>query len=451
MPVGSHQSIPSYRLRSSSVSPQTQIPSNRSIRARNPSGVNYAFLNGTSGRSSMGGGNMPIFSPVRAGLSGRIGTGNGSSRIRTGQIPDDDVSISTDYSVKTSTTIGSPPLPPNQENIYPIERIPNEQNALRVFLLNCPFTKYIEKNWFRFIIRRTNHGSKQIYECGVTKTGEEFYILCYAIKISKFTSTYFEISINLDDLLSNKPSFTSTIATSLSSTFRINSNNVLTDTVNNRANNSDSNISLNGSSPHNSLTAYSLLPNRKNKKSDGFLGRLNMNFKKNNFVLVSISSECEDFQIDQAIICYIDKSGSQYSYQVCLPCMQSNGKYIQFISSSKDKSQLQVLFNEIVKTGAQNVMYVDKVKCFALTNKPKGRLDQYGVVIEDSVKNCALYKCEPQVLTLRMGFYNGGVKDKSYEQNPFRMGKLYENTYMVDFNYPFSFYQALGVALTRFM
>lgn len=48
-----------------------------------------------------------------------------------------------------------------------------------------------------------------------------------------------------------------------------------------------------------------------------------------------------------------------------------------------------------------------------------------------------------------MDIFHGGKIDESYQENPIRFAKIKNNEYVVDFKYPFSFFQALGVCLAR--
>lgn len=277
------------------------------------------------------------------------------------------------------------------EYFYPVNEIPKDLIRLKNFVLNCPFDNERDPRWFRCMINRKKDG-KTVYECGVFSEDQpsQLLVICYARRKRFISTSKYIISLLESDLF---------------------------DKI----------------------------------KGEGYLGKLQCNFKKTIFMLFSDSLDDEpDSYINYGIIMNTpNNKNPAYNYQVCIPSLLRNGQASYIWQSKKnEKDPLFQAFVEIQEKGAQNALYEDKIKCFSLPTRIIGRTSQYHMTTINSVKNCSLIKASPESLPLKMDMFKTNNLDDL--DTCFRFSKTSDSLYTLDFRYPFSLFQAFAIALSRF-
>lgn len=277
------------------------------------------------------------------------------------------------------------------EFFYPVAEIPKDLIRLKSFVLNCPFDNERDPRWFRCVINKKKEGST-VYECGVFNDDDhsQFLVISYARRKRFISASKYIISLLESDLF---------------------------DKI----------------------------------KGEGYLGKLQCNFKKTIFMLFSDYLDGEpDSYINYGIIMNTpNNKNPAYNYQVCIPSLLRNGEASYIWQSKKnEKDPLYQAFVEIQEKGAQNALYEDKIKCFSLPTRIIGRTSQYHMTTINSVKNCSLIKASPESLPLKMDMFKTNSLDDL--DTCFRFSKTSDSIYTLDFRYPFSLFQAFGIALSRF-
>lgn len=308
----------------------------------------------------------------------------------------------------------------NNEFFFSMNEVPVDLMRLKQFVLHCPFENERDPRWFRCLIRKKKE-PKTVYECGFFSEDQpsQFLVICYARRKRFLSTSKYIISLLESDLF---------------------------DKI----------------------------------KGEGYIGKLQCNFRKTVFMLFrdnieEIDETDENTYINYGIIMNTpNNKNPAYNYQVCIPSLLRNGEMCYIWRCKKnEKDPLYESFIEIQEKGAQNALYEDKIKCFSLPTRIIGRTLQYQMTTINSIKNCTLIKASPESLPLKMDLFKSSsttttsttssknnntrsniMLNNSSDNNEldtcFRFCKTSDCLYTLDFRYPFSLFQAFGIVLSRF-
>ena len=123
-----------------------------------------------------------------------------------------------------------------------------------------------------------------------------------------------------------------------------------------------------------------------------------------------------------------------------------------------DEDTMRQWFNRIRFKGAQNIMCRERMMCMHNREWSSGRtanlMDFMGRAHETSVKNFQLVVSPPQDRFLRAKYMQSplGTIDTNDVSNVLvQMGRVEDDRFAVDFQYPVSAFSAFGICLSRFV
>ncbi|EQC37630.1 hypothetical protein SDRG_05223 [Saprolegnia diclina VS20] len=215
-------------------------------------------------------------------------------------------------------------------------------------------------------------------------------------------------------------------------------------------------------------------------RSKQFLGKLRSDTRKMEYALFDqgdnpedIDSDCEiDDEIRQHIraqLCIIRyhnmKKDHPRKMEVIIPSINETGTgYLDWRPITRDQA-METLFNEISQKGGENVIEADKFICM---HKRETQYDPLSSCIVDfrsratcvSVKNFQMVHSQPldqdryrdAYIAAHAGYHydDEGTVSVPQEHVLLQMGRVGQNCFNMDFQYPLSMLQAFAICISRF-